>query len=204
MGYRVAVETREVTSRSELVKLRKQGYVPASVSGKRITPVSIAIDEKELRLLLREHVNEVLEMELPEQGLQHVIVQELQRDKLIPGKLLHVDFHQINMNEPIKMTIPIEWVGSAPGVAAGGVLTPLLSELEVRSLPHVIPSVIQVDVGSLEIGDKLLIADITLPSEVECLVDPEAVVVTILHVNKPTEDEQEEMSEEAQEAAGAE
>ncbi len=197
MGYTVVVESRDIGTRSELAKLRAQGMVPASVSGKQVTPVSIAIDEKELRQLLREHASEVLEMELPQQGLQHVVVQDVQRDKLVSSKLLHVDFHQISMNEPIKMAVPIEWVGDAPGVSVSGIMTPLLNELELRALPGELPASIQVDVSSLEIGDKLLVADLPLPSGVECLLHPDTVVVTIIHVKPQSEAEQEEIAAEA-------
>jgi large subunit ribosomal protein L25 len=197
MSFKVKVESRNVMTASELRKMREQGLVPASVSGKQISPVSIAIDEKELHQLLRNHANEVLEMELPQQGSKNVVLQEVQRDKLIPGKLLHVDFHQISMTEPVKMVVPIEWVGDAPGVSEGGMLTHLLSELEIKALPNHLPTEISVNVSTLGIGDKLIVEDLIMPQGVECLIDPETAVVTVLQVRKLTDAEEEVMNAEA-------
>lgn len=174
--------------RSELQVLRRQGMVPGAVFGKKIEPTLIAVDEKELRQLLRGHSGEVLDIEVPGQGRHKVVLKEVQRDKVAPGRLLHVDFHQINMNEPIKTMVRIEYTGQAAGVAAGGVMQTIAAELEVRALPTMLPSAIEADVSALDIGDKLLAADVRLPDGVECLTPPDTVLATVLHVQKLAEE----------------
>ena len=187
-GEGIRAFERDGSKRSELQELRRQGKVPGSVFGKKITPTSIAVDEKELLHLLRGHSGEVLDMDIPGQGRHKVVLKDVQRDKVNAGRVLHVDFHQINMNEPIKAMVRIEYTGQAAGVAAGGVIQTIAGELEVRALPTLLPSSIEADVSALEIGDKLLAGDVRLPKDVECLTTPETVLATVLHVQKLAEE----------------
>jgi len=202
MTMTVKAEERVTKTQGELRKLRERGLVPASVSGKKITPVSLAVDEKELLMLLRGHSHELLEMDIPQQGRQTVMLKEVQRDKRVSGKLLHVEFHQISMDEPVKTMVPIDLVGEPSGVGEGGLLQQMLDEVEVRALPKLLPSAIYADVSGLSIGDKLTVGELQIPTEVECLSDPAIPVATVLHVRKLTEEEEIEMSAEAEGKGG--
>lgn len=204
MSTVVKVEERTAQTKGDMKKLREQGYVPASVSGKKIQPTSLAIEEKELHRLLRGHSHEVLEMEIPGQGKQAVMMKEIQRDKMVNERLLHVDFQQISMDDPVKTMVPIELHGDPFGVGEGGILQPMLTELEIKALPRDLPHAIQANVSGLGIGDKLLVSDLQMPSGVECLIDETTLVATVLQVRKTTEEEQEEMAAEAEGKGGLE
>ncbi|XEC94987.1 50S ribosomal protein L25/general stress protein Ctc [Paenibacillus tarimensis] len=201
MRIPLEVEERTPQSKSDLNQLRNEGKVPGVIYGKKISKAaSIAVEEKELLALLRSHPNAVLDVELPSTGKQSVIMTAVQRDPL-SKQLLHVDFHQISMNEKVKTTVRIETVGDSAGVKEGGILQQLLHELDIQSLPGRIPESILVDVSQLQMGENILVRDISAPEGVEVRTDPELVVVSVLVPQKDVSEEEAVEREEEAEAA---
>jgi large subunit ribosomal protein L25 len=182
-------EERKETTKSEIKQLRSKGKVPGVVYGKKIGSAAISIEEKELQALLRKNPHAIIEMELPDGGKQPVMMNEVQRDK-INRELLHVDFHQINMDEKVKTSVSLEFVGESVGVSEGGVVQIQLHELEIRCLPQNIPSSIQVDISGLGLGENLLVSDLSVSSEIEVKSDPGELIVTILAPQKEIEDDE--------------
>jgi large subunit ribosomal protein L25 len=74
--------------------------------------------------------------------------------------ILHVDFLQIFADKQVKMQIPTVITGKAPGVIQGGSLVKKLSKLPVLAYPKDMPSHIQVDVATLELGQMVRVRDI--------------------------------------------
>lgn len=184
MAIAMRVEPRTHTTKGDLRKLRQSGKVPGVVYGKQLpAPAAVSVNEKELTALLRSHPNAVLEVDVPAVGVQSVMVSDVQRDSL-SNNLLHVDFHQINMNEKVRANIRIETTGDSTGVREGGILSLILHELEVQCLPGDIPEVVEVDVSELEIGASLTVGQLKLPSGVEAKSDAELVVITVLAPQK--------------------
>lgn len=194
MGMTLKAEARTLSTKSEIKKLRENGKVPGSVYGKKIGSASIAIDAKELLALLRSNPHAIVELDIPGAGVQPVMIQDVQREKL-NRTLLHIDFHQINMNEPVRTTVAVELTGEAEGVKSGGILQVQMHEVEVRGLPDRIPGAITFDVSGLQMGDLLHAGDLQMPEGIELKSAHEDIVATILVPQK------EEVSAEDQEAA---
>lgn len=201
MAIAMNADQRTGTTKGELRQLRLQGKIPGVIYGKQITDsAQVIVDGKELQALLRSHPNAVLEINIPSHGKTSVMISEIQRDSL-SRQVLHVDFHQINMNENVRANVRFHTEGDSQGVREGGILQLILHELEVQCLPGNIPDAITIDISSLEIGGSLLVSDLQLPKGVEVLADPEQVVVTILAPQKElTEEEAENAAVEAIEA----
>lgn len=205
MSVSLNVETRDTSTRAELRQLREQGKVPGVVYGKAIEgSASIAIEERDLILLLRGNANAIIDLSIEGTQETHpVMIHEVQRDKVL-GNLLHIDFHEINMTEPVRAKVWVEVNGEAAGVKdEGGILQVQLTEIEVRCLPSELPRSISVDVSGLAAGDSIVTGDLSLPSGVELLTDPDELVVTVLVPQKVVEDE-EERAEAVQEAEAGE
>jgi large subunit ribosomal protein L25 len=176
-------ELRTDSTKSYRRQLRNTGKVPAVVYGKKITPIAIFLDEKELTSMLKGNAHGVIQMDVPGQGVYPVLLGEIQRDTML-RKVTHVDFRQISMDEPIKTSVVVELSGDCPGEREGGMLTLLLHELEIRCLPKDVPASISVDVTKLEIGESVLVSDLPIPSGVEVRTDASNVVVTVLAPQK--------------------
>lgn len=184
MALSMTAEQRSVSTKGSLQQLRKQGKIPAVVYGKNIQgSAALAIEEKELLALLRSHPHAVIELEVAGTGTQPVMVTDVQRDPL-SRKVLHIDLHQVDMNEEVKTPVRLEVTGDSKGVREGGVLSMLQHEIEIECLPGNIPDAIEVDISALGIGDILHVADLKLPGNVKAVSDPELVVVSVLMPQK--------------------
>jgi large subunit ribosomal protein L25 len=65
-------------------------------------------------------------------------------------------------------------------VVAGGILQPVLREVDVECLPTHIPEFIEVDVTKLAIHDSLHIRDLVAPTDGTFVTDPSQTVVTVV------------------------
>lgn len=176
-------EQRSNLTKSERKTLRTKGKIPAVIYGKKISHTPIVIDEKELTAVLRTNPHAIIEMELPGSGKQPVMINELQRDAILRN-VIHVDFHQINMDEPVHTTVRLDYVGDATGVREGGILQIQHHELEIRCLPAQIPDSIEVDISALEIGSNILVSELKVSDAIEIKSEPGDVLVTILAPQK--------------------
>ena len=198
----VMAKKREVAGSGEVRKLRQDGWIPAVVYGGGGESSLLQMNQHDFELMLSRHGSESMMIGLSIDGApaRQVLLKEVQHHP-ISGHVLHVDFHAVAMDKKIAVSIPIELVGEAKGVVAGGVLEHPLRELELECLPGDIVELIEVDVSALEIGDTMTVADIELDrGKFDVLSDPELAVAAIV---PPRKAEEEEVAEE-EAAAGAE
>ena len=92
--------------------------------------------------------------------------------------ILHVDFLQIAENKPIKMQIPIQITGKAPGVTQGGLLAKKLSKLSVLAYPKDMPAYIEVDISALDLGQMVRVREIKT-KDYTLLAGPSIPVVSV-------------------------
>jgi len=208
MEAALKAEARTAKTKSERKGLRAKGKIPAVVYGTKVNNMPIVIDEKELSALLRTNPHAIIQLDVPGAGMQPVMINEVQRDPILRD-LIHVDFHQINMDEPVTTTVRLDFVGDAVGVRMGGILQIQHHEIEIRCLPKQIPASIEVDVSGLEIGSSLLISDLKTDSSIEIKSMANDVLVTILAPQKEelpadTAEEAEQKAEAKAEAAANE
>lgn len=183
MVVRLQANKREDASRSSLRSLRENGKIPAVVYGKSVSATPIAVDMKELISLIKSDNHRVIELEVPEQGNRPVIIREIQRDSL-NRNILHVDFREVDLLQPIKTMVRIDFSGLSPGVQNGGMLQIQMHEVEIQALPQMIPSSLEADMSSLDLGGHLLAGDLIAPEGLEILTDLEEVIATILAPRK--------------------
>ncbi|GCL74560.1 50S ribosomal protein L25 [Paenibacillus naphthalenovorans] len=188
MAATLKAEARTGRTKGDLNRLRAQGKVPGIVYGKKVTQTPIAIDQKELFTLLKTNPNGIIEMDVPGFGRQPVMINEVQRD-VFTRQPLHVDFHQINMDEPVTTTVRLEFIGDPVGVKAGGILQIQHHEIEIRCLPQHILSEVEVDISGLDVGENILVSQLKLPADVEVKTDENDVLATILLPQKEAEEE---------------
>ncbi|QGG54193.1 50S ribosomal protein L25 [Paenibacillus sp. B01] len=202
MAITMQAEARSNASKGSLRKLRQEGRVPAVVYGKKLESSSvISLEEKAVLHLLRSQPNAIIELSIPEAGKQPVMITDVQRDAL-SRRLIHVDLHQINMNEEIKASVRVDLTGDSTGVREGGVLSVTLHEVEVQCLPNHIPESLEADISGLGVGENLSAGELKLPDKVQLVTDPEQIIAGVLAPQKEvSEDEAEESAKEDEKAA---
>ena len=96
----------------------------------------------------------------------------------VTDAILHVDFYQINEENPIVMEVPVQLEGLAEGVKAGGKLALQMRKLKVKALYNVIPERLNIDVTSLALGKTIKVGELNFEG-LELLNAKEAVVCAV-------------------------
>ena len=197
----VMAKKRDVCGSNAVRKLRQDGWIPAIVYSSAQEDMPIQINEHDFELMLSKHGSESMMIGLSvEDGVStQVLLKEVQHHP-VNGRILHVDFHAVDMLKKIAVNIPIELVGDAKGLVEGGVLDHSMREIEVECLPSDIVEQFDVDVSALAIGDNITVADMVLDdSKYTMLSDPELTIVSVVPPRKAEETEDEEGGEGAAE-----
>lgn len=184
-------------------RLRAEGSIPGVIYGQGMTPISVTVERRELRLALSGPAgsNTVLALEVGGKSYP-AVVKEMQRHP-IRRTVAHIDFLQVNMNEEITVSVAVHIIGEAKAVAAeGGLVDAAVDTIEVSCTPNNMPNAFEVDVTEMQMGDVIRLADLTMPNGVTALGDPEMPIVTIL-VTSAAEAEA-DLAEAAEGAEGAE
>jgi len=181
-------------------RLRAEGHIPGVIYGQGMTPISVTIERRELRLALSGPAgsNTVLNLEVGDKTYP-AVVKEMQRHP-IRRTVAHIDFLQVNMNEEINVSVAIHIVGESKAVAAeGGLVDASVDTIEVSCTPNNMPNAFEVDVTEMQPGDVIRLADLVMPEGVTALGDPEMPIVTVLVTSAA-----EAAADEAEAAEGAE
>src|SRR5271163_3058122 len=84
-------------------------------------------------------------------GVQKALIREVQWDAM-GHDILHVDFARVAADERITLDVRVELRGTAPGIAAGGVLVQPIHSLSVECLAIAVPESIRVVIGELQLN----------------------------------------------------
>jgi large subunit ribosomal protein L25 len=181
----ITIHTRSDTGKGAARKLRRAGRVPGILYGPKRTAALVAVDalqvERRLAHLEGSHLIRLVSAEPAgsEPGERMVLVREMQRHP-VTGAVLHADFYEVDLTERLAVSVPLHFLGKAAGVVAGGILQPILREIEVECLPTEIPEFIEVDVSALGIHDAVHLAELRLPEGVQPTGEATQTLVTVL------------------------
>ena len=193
---RLNAAPREIEGSRATRRLRREGRVPVVLYGGEGEPVHFSVDARELRHAL--HGSGAV-IELASDGdTATAVVKETQRDP-VRNDVLHVDFVRVRMDVAIQTTVIVEIANfdESPGSTEGGVLEQQLRDLDIEALPGDIPESVVYDASSLTLDGTVNVSELTAPSGVTILNEPEEVVasVTIPRMVIEAEDEPETETE---------
>src|SRR3984957_2397967 len=178
----LTAEIRETRPKSRLSRLRREGHIPAVLYGPKTKATAMAISGIELRSRVSGTARQRLmrlKSSSSELNDRHVIVKDIQRAP-VSGNFVHADFYEVDLTQALRVSVPLRFTGKAHGVAEGGILGPLVREVEVECLPLEIPDAIEVDVSALDIHDVIHISAMTFPGNLKPIYDTDYPVVTVL------------------------
>lgn len=190
------VEERTVTGK-KVRQLRREGKIPAVLYGPEADPLTLSIDRRDLRMVLREAGGtSLIELVMGKDKIP-TLAREVQRDP-IRGDILHVDFYRVSMTRLISADVPIIVLGENEMVTTGAaVLVQSMNTITVEALPASLPPHIEVSMDALqEIGDQILVGDLEAPEGVTFLSEDTELVVKLDYPQMPEEEEEEELDEE--------
>jgi large subunit ribosomal protein L25 len=187
-------ETRDVIGKANR-RLAEADQIPGVLYGYQVEPTTLAIDRHTFEYLMSHAAitSTVIRVRVDGGDEVNAIVKEIQEHP-VSGSVLHVDLLAIDMTKRIVTMVPLHLVGEAAGSEEGGVVTQMMTEVEVEALPSDLPDYLEADISPLEIGDGLHVSDLIAPEEVDILSDPKSVIVSITLPRQ--EEEEEELEEE--------
>ncbi len=176
-------ESRDRAGKGASRALRREGRVPAVVYGGKEDPLSIHVEEKELRRQLGtgHFFNSIVMVEIGGNK-----VRTLPKDVAfhpVTDRPLHADFLRLAKDAKIDVNVPVVFVNeeASPGLKRGGVLNMVRHELELICDADRIPDQISIDATGLEIGDSVHISAVTLPEGSESAIsDRDFTIATIV------------------------
>ncbi len=200
---KLEVRSRDGRGGKDARAIRAAGEIPGviytSKSGSEGS-TAIAVGARDLRTAVSGPggVHAIIDLKVDGTGKAHsVVIKDMQLDP-VRDRVIHIDFHEVRLDQPINTVVIVHIEGQPHGVGMGGVLSQPTHELNILVLPTAIPEQILVDVSALEIGGSLRLADVPAIEGVTFLDDPEGTVLAT--VSAPISEA--ELEEAAAEVAG--
>jgi large subunit ribosomal protein L25 len=170
IGYNRANLGKQISN-----QLRLDGNVPCVVYGgkEQVHFYSPMILFKEIVYTPEAHIIDVN----IEGDVRTCVIQEVQFHP-VSEIILHADFLELHKDKPVKIEIPVKFVGKAPGLIKGGKLIPKLRKIKIKALPDNLPDYIEVNISELDLGKSVKVKDVKAEN-FEILSNPLVTIATI-------------------------
>lgn len=187
---KISANARDGRGKGEAARLRRSGRIPAVAYGKKLAAQALAVPPEELKNVLKSEKgrNTVIELDVDGKSKLTVLLRDYQHHP-VSRALLHADFVQIALDEPVDVQIPLEVIGKPVGVVKGGVLRQVFRRVPVRCLPQQIPVKVVHDVTELDLDGHVPAKALALPAGVSVRLPPEQTVIAIVTEKAAPEEE---------------
>ena len=183
-------------------RLRHEGTTPGILYGGVKDSISLEIDTKELFMQFRHEAFHASILTLNLEGKKEsVILRDFQMHP-VRKNIQHIDFQRINENEKISVKVPFHFINeeTAPGVKIeGGLVSHIMTEIDISCIPKDLPQYIEVDLGELAMGESIHLSEVTVPEGVELTSLTDENDPAITSISKPKVVVEEEIVTEASE-----
>jgi len=178
----IQVDARDPGSKQRARRLRRSGKIPGVLYGPKTQTIALELNKKEFSSrvaglegshLVRLKSNSATLVD------KVALVKEMQFHP-ITGEVVHADLYEVDLTAKIRVQVPLHFVGKAVGVVRGGILQPIVREIEVECLPLDIPDFFNVEVSELDIGDSAHIEDLTMPEGIKAIYESNLALVAVV------------------------
>ncbi len=157
---------KEASGKVAVKKIRRNNHIPAvmykSGGGEA---VQFSLSAPDIRHLIYTPKFKLAEISFG--GTTHkCIVKDIQFHP-VTDEVLHLDFLELVPGVRFKATVPLRFVGQAPGVKAGGKFIPRLRQINILTTPEKVVDEVAADISNMELGSTIRVRDITLNEGVE-------------------------------------
>lgn len=178
MTYELKANLREEKNPREL---RRRGLIPGVVYGPGVHKL-LTFERKDLeRLMSRITRSSRIELQVDGERLS-TFIRDIHYNAL-NDQVIHVDLYHAPLDRPVKMEVPLRFIGEAKGTKAGGMVDKLRQYLRVVGLADQIPEAIELDISELDIGQTVHVRDLALQN-IRPLASPDVTLLTVLAPRK--------------------
>ncbi len=169
-NFEINAEARSVLGKGASRRLRSAGKIPAILYGGQKAPVSLQLNNNEMvkHLAAEAFYSHILTLKYDGQS-EKVVLKDLQRHPY-KVQVLHVDLMRVDEHEQLTMRVPLHFINEDKCIGVkqeGGIVSHLMTEVEIECLPKDLPEFIEVDIAEVHVGHTLHLADLTLPAGVQ-------------------------------------
>ena len=191
-AIKIRVENRTGLGKNRVDKIRQKDLVPGVLYGKGEETKHIQVNRREFEKVYRvAGMSTLIDLEL-DGNVSPVLIKEVQTHPF-KNQFLHVDFQQLNMDEKVKLTIPITLLGRDDIAIQPSILIQQLDDLEIECLPGDIPQSIEVDVSNIDFNTPVFVSDLDIFSNEDITIFREADDVIASLIEPTMEEELEEI-----------
>lgn len=192
--FELNAEPRGNSGKRASRRLRTGGMVPGIVYGTEAEARPIAVKQDDLLNQLKREAffSHILTLTVGGKS-EKVVLKDLQRHPYKPV-IMHIDFQRISETEELTMHVPIHFLNEETCIGvkqAGGVISHIMTELEISCLPKDLPEFIEVDLAEMNLGQSIHVGEITLPPGVKIHGEDPGRPVVSVHVPREIEIEEE-------------
>jgi len=159
-------------------KARKAGFIPGVIYGKDINSTPIKIDRKEFGKLLFKHGRNVKVNVKFRDEIKHCIIKEIHRN-FLNGEILHVDLQTVNVEDTIRLKVPVVFNGKERLAARKELLHVFITEVELMGKAADIPEIVAIEVGDKNLGDKITVKDIHVADNIKIMEDENEILAVV-------------------------
>lgn len=172
INFEIEAQVRHDAGKGASRRLRREGKLPAILYGGGKPPQNLALAHDPVMHSLENEAfySHILNVKVGGK-VERAVLKDLQRHPIRPI-IMHLDLQRVSEDEKLRMRVPLHFLGEdkAPGVKqGGGIVSHLVTEVEVSCLPRYLPEYLEVDVGALNVNETLHLSDIRLPEGVELI-----------------------------------
>jgi large subunit ribosomal protein L25 len=193
---KLEVRKRDGVGQKQARADREAGQIPGVIYRSGQETIAISVDARALRQAVTGSggVHALMDVVVDGGRGKAAIIKDMQIDP-VRDRVIHIDFHELRLDQKIATVVAVHLVGDASGVNMGGVLNQPTHQINVSVLPTEIPEMIEVDVSALEIGGSVRLSEVTVPEGVELLDDPESTVLATVSAPIAEEELEPEVAE---------
>jgi large subunit ribosomal protein L25 len=180
ISFTFGADARGTQGKGASRRLRHTGKVPAILYGAHKDAQALVLDQQNLLTMIADErfYSSIVRLKIGD-ATQEAIVKDVQ---MHPAKnlVVHVDLQRVMENEEIRIRLPIHFKGESisPGVKTeGGVVSHMLSDVEITCLPKDLPEFLEIDLSGMHLNETKFLADVPVP--------PGVTIPELAHRNAP-------------------
>lgn len=167
---------RQETGKKATKMDRKSGGLPCVIYGAG-EPVHFTTSASAVRHLVFSPDVKLANIELGGKTIS-CILKDIQFHP-VDERIMHIDFMELGKGRKVKLTVPVRFVGTSPGVKAGGKLIQRMRKVTIKTTPEAIIDEVSLDISSMELGSSLRVRDVKVSKEVEIMNNPSIPLASI-------------------------
>jgi len=178
MEKKLKAEKRTEYGKNASRRYRREGKLPANILEKGKS-IPVLLNKNEFIKLLNRGLLPSVKIQVELDGeIFEALPKEIQRDP-VTGEVIHVDLYKMTQGHKFHLNIPVELVGTAKGVKAGGALEHYVQILKIRTTPENLKEKIEVDITNLDVGQSIRLSELNLPKEWDVLAQGNPIICKV-------------------------